>query len=339
MLGSLLNKLLIAERTTVTPQQLHKPCHQSSTADNPIIPGSFSSFQNRGPQSSGIDSISELNGRMNSLHLDVPHAQIAHNSATAPNIHVKELAFFVSGVTAQLALLFLEELAASSPAQAQDVTPAENRVTTRIVYSSHLVILLYRLPVLSSMDSNALEALATVLVLSATPINMLHHNKTFSTSTKFYKNHGMEIPPMESLEPFATLNMLHALADAKQKVQEREASTIQQLEQQFDFNHHQIFDGDFTAQTEAVQQTLLDEVNTWLEKGMITLRTLEEREQEWRKKQTVGASPSEPGTNHQYQMQEYMWNLFAKMCALYAPLIPTKPIKVDAGDHASFPCF
>ena len=116
------------------------------------------------------------------------------------------------------------------------------------------------------------------------------------------------------------------------KIQEREARTLQQLEQQFNSYHRQIFDGDFAAQSEAVQQTLLDEVNTWLEKGMITLKTLEEREQERRKKRASGASPSEPGTNHRNQMQERMRNLFVKICALYTPLTPIKPIEVDAGE-------
>lgn len=208
-----------------------------------------------------------------------------------------------------------------------------------------------------------MEALVTASALSATPIDTLHHNKLFSSSTQFYEDHSAAIPSIKSLDPSAALDGLHALTNrvlpafrpgrtfgrrttpnsARQtrspspsllptKIQEREACTLQQLEQQFDSYHRQIFDGDFVAQSEAVQQTLLDEVNTWLEKGMITLRTLEEREQERRKKRASGASPSEPGTNRRNQMQERMRNLFAKICALYAPLIPTKPIEVDAGE-------
>ncbi|KAE9405450.1 hypothetical protein BT96DRAFT_988487 [Gymnopus androsaceus JB14] len=240
------------------------------------------------------DTISELDGRMSLLHLDAPSPPRAQITATAPN------AFSVSGVTAQLASLHLEEL--STPSHAQGITPApENQAS---------------IPSFSSTDSDALEALITASVLSATPIDTLHHNKLFSSSTQFYKDHSMAIPSIKSLDPSAALDGLHALTNrvlpafwpgrifgcrttpnsARQtrspspsllptKIQEREACTLQQLEQQFDSYHRQIFDGDFTAQSEAVQQTLLDEVNTWLEKGMITLRTLEEREQEWRKKQ------------------------------------------------------
>ena len=208
-----------------------------------------------------------------------------------------------------------------------------------------------------------LEALVTALVLSVTPTDTLHHNKLFSSSTKFYEDHSAAIPSMKSLDPSAALDGLHALTNqvlpafqpgrtfgrrttpnsARQtrspspsllrtKIQEREAHTLQQLKQQFNLYHCQIFDEDLAAQTEAVQQTLLDEVNRWLEKGIVTLKTLEEREQEQRKKRPLGASPSEPGNNHQNQLQEHMWNLFTKICALYAPLIPTEPIEVDAGE-------
>ena len=215
----------------------------------------------------------------------------------------------------------------------------------------------------ASSTNDSLEMLITASELLATPMDTLAHNKLFTSSTEFYQHHSAGMPSMRSLDPSEALTGLNAVANMKRavpafrpgrsfgrmptpnptrqtrspspslpptKIHQKEAQRLQLLEEQFEKYHHQVFDEDFASQTEEVQQRMLDEVNTWLERNLVTLGNLEERARERRKKQRSGGRTSGPENDRRNLLEGRMRNLYGKICALYAPLIPKEPIEVNA---------
>ncbi|KAE9390813.1 hypothetical protein BT96DRAFT_1001951 [Gymnopus androsaceus JB14] len=322
MLGSLLKALQAYDSHTAESSDA------AEILNDPVIPGSFLS-QARGSQP-GAYSISDIDSRMQSLHLDErasPQAKdVNHNTCS------------VSGVTAQMVSLYPEEPPLLPTAQG--VNPATG----------------------ASSTNNSLETLITASELLATPMDTLAHNKLFTSSTEFYQHHSTGLPSMRSLDPSEALTGLNAVANMKRvvpayrpgrsfgrmptpnptrqtrspspslpptKIHQKEAQTLQLLKEQFKKYHHQVFDEDFASQMEEVQQRMLDEVNTWLERNLVTLGNLEERARERRKKQRSGGRTSDPENNRRNLLEGCMRNLYGKICALYAPLIPKEPIEVD----------
>ncbi|KAE9385263.1 hypothetical protein BT96DRAFT_1007226 [Gymnopus androsaceus JB14] len=293
--------------------------------NDPVIPGSLSS-----PWLSTWRSKC-FTIQMQSLHLD----ECASPQAKDVNHNTRS----VSGVTAQMASLYLEEPPLLPTAQGVNLATG------------------------ASSTNNLLETLITASELLATPMDTLAHNKLFTSSTEFYQHHSVGLPSMRSLDPSEALTRLNAVANMKRvmpayqpgcsfgrmptpnpmrqtrspspslpptKIHQKEAQTLQLLKEQFKKYHHQVFNKDFASQMEEVQQRMLDEVNTWLERNLVTLGNLEERARERRKRQRLGGHTSDPENNHRNLLEGCMTNLYGKICALYAPLIPKEPIEVNA---------
>ena len=133
----------------------------------------------------------------------------------------------------------------------------------------------------------------------------------------------------------------------KGKVEQEESNALNQLTKELASYHAEVFDGDFTVLSTDSKCERLDRVTKWLQSALVLVETFEERAK-FRKQKTTQSIPStmlkESKLKDQRNgLRECLRTFNAKICALYAPLIPEHPIEVDAGEIdvqvvAEYPC-
>ncbi|KAJ3964303.1 hypothetical protein EV361DRAFT_71022 [Lentinula raphanica] len=223
----------------------------------------------------------------------------------------------------------------------------------------------------SSSTLESMETLITAATLTANPMDTSTHNKLFSGADEFYGDAGANIPSsVQPLDLNAALESLVAVSQPRKpsvapafrpgrqfarqsiprksnsrspspsgprigKVERDELKTLQKLNQEFETYHAQIFCDGFTALPTDLQCRSLDEVTNWLNKGLTLIETYAERTKYRNYKATstpITASKESTSKERRERLRERMRALHAKVCALYAPLMPESPVQVDA-DH------
>ncbi|KAJ3764773.1 hypothetical protein FB446DRAFT_12318 [Lentinula raphanica] len=221
----------------------------------------------------------------------------------------------------------------------------------------------------SSSALESLETLITAATLTSSPMDTSSHNKLFSGASEFYQDASTHIPSsVQSLDIHSAMKSLAAVSQPRKpsvlpafrpgrqfarqsiprksnsrspsptgsrlgKVERDELNMLQKLTQEFDSHHTDIFSSDFTALSTDLQCRRLDAVTEWLNDGLALIETYEERAK-YRKYKTTQTSKTAPKEitlkERRDLLRERMRTLHAKVCALYAPIMPQSPIQVDA---------
>jgi hypothetical protein len=202
------------------------------------------------------------------------------------------------------------------------------------------------------------------------------HDKLFSSSAEFYQRGSTRLPDsVHSLDLNSALTGIEAVVKSKMtsvaspfrpsgqfarrsvprppksrspspstrpkgKIEKDELQFLEQLDQKFDYHHAQIFNGDFASLSYASQCVRMDEATAWLQVGLQRLDKLDERSRERQRKAVtnrVSMTFEDTSTkDKRAKLRERMRSLHAKICALYAPIIPEIPVPVDAGEYSLF---
>lgn len=213
------------------------------------------------------------------------------------------------------------------------------------------------------------ETLITAAVLTATPVDTTIHNKLFMSSSEFYQERAplasQTLKPLdisdavESLETLATMQPTSSLPTLRPgqrhrrslpltqakppprqsrsrspsrlsrhigKIERTQLTEIERLRDRYEQLHAQIFNASFAMLSVESQTTLLDEATAFLKRGLKTLGDFDLKAKFKLKKGGLDGLRDE-----RRELRVRMTNFYAKIYALYYPLIPTNPIPVNAG--------
>jgi hypothetical protein len=117
------------------------------------------------------------------------------------------------------------------------------------------------------------------------------------------------------------------------KVERDEARALDKLYTEFEVHHADVFDGHFMALSAGLKCQKLEKISKWLNDGLVTIESYEERMKYRKYKAKQDSSKEEMAKEKRDRLRERMRVLNAQVCTLYAPLIPESPIEVDAGEY------
>lgn len=217
----------------------------------------------------------------------------------------------------------------------------------------------------------SLEMLLTAAMITENPTNNVNpsYSRLFSSASECYEDAEAKIPSLGSLDLQSAVEAIAAVVKLKcpsilpaswvggrrftsksvprtsqspppssaspplWKFEKEETITLDKLSVDFETYHSELFDGDFASLSTDVQLRRLDKVSNWLSEGLATIETYEDRMRfrSYKVSQASLSTLKRSKAPARDCLRERMRCLHAKVCALYAPLIPESPIRVDAG--------